>query len=126
MEHDKKYAIQLAMEYGFTGGFDAQGNLTFDCEFVEAVLEAIQREREACAKVCESQVPTYLKDGERWLRGENGKPDKRLKEIAPNLEKTWEQEQLLKHGRIEFITQAHICADAIRARGETTLRGHQT
>lgn len=61
---DKDYAIQLAMEYGFTGGFDAQGTLTYDSEFVEAVLEAIKHEREACAKVCEDldahrQVATW-------------------------------------------------------------------
>lgn len=127
MEHDKKYAIQLAMEYGFTGGFDAQGNLTFDSEFVEAVLEAVQREREACTKVCEDRVPTYLKDGERWLKGDNGKPDKRLKDIAPNLEAAWEAEQLLKNGSIvESITEANKCAIAIRARSETTLKGQQT
>lgn len=57
METDKEYAIRLAMEYGFTGGFDALGNLTFDVTVVEAILEAIQHEREACAKVCES-LPT--------------------------------------------------------------------
>lgn len=45
--------IQLAMEYGFTGGFDAQGNLTFDATFVEAVTEAAAKEREACAKLCD-------------------------------------------------------------------------
>ena len=53
METDKEYAIRLAMEYGFTGGFDALGNLTFDVTVVEAILEAIQHEREACAKICE-------------------------------------------------------------------------
>ena len=51
---DKDYAIQLAMEYGFTGSFDAEGNLTYDSEFVEAMLEAIQYEREACAELCEN------------------------------------------------------------------------
>lgn len=74
---DRDYAIQLAMEYGFTGGFDAEGNLTFDATFVEAVAEAVAKtrkatleemiyehptiaikkaveyEREACAKVCD-------------------------------------------------------------------------
>lgn len=61
---DRDYAIQLAMEYGFTGGFDAEGSLTYDSEFVEALLEAIAKEREACAKVCEDldahrQVATW-------------------------------------------------------------------
>ena len=84
--------------------------------FANAVASA---EREACAKVCEDLVPTYLKDGERWLKGRNGKPDSRLKDLAPNLEAAWEAEQLLKHGSvIEKITEAHICADAIRARGQ--------
>ena len=50
MQTDKEYAIQLAMEYGFTGSFDAQGDLTYDSEFVQAILEAIQHEREACEK----------------------------------------------------------------------------
>jgi hypothetical protein len=80
---------------------------------------AILHEREACAKVCEDLVPTYLKDGERWLKGRNGKPDSRLKDLAPNLEAAWEAEQLLKHKSVvEEITQAHICAEAIRARGQ--------
>lgn len=47
--------IKLAMEYGFTGGFDPDGNLTHDATFVEAVKEAVRREREACAKICEPQ-----------------------------------------------------------------------
>ena len=55
MQTDKEYAIQLAMEYGFTGSFDAQGDLTYDSEFVQAILEAIQHEREACAQICEDQ-----------------------------------------------------------------------
>ena len=61
---DKDYAIQLAMEYGFTGSFDAEGNLTYDSEFVEAMLEAIQYEREACAKECEH---TALRMGSEWM-----------------------------------------------------------
>ena len=54
---DKDYAIQLSMEYGFTGSFDAEGNLTYDSEFVEAMLEAIQYEREACAELVEAFEP---------------------------------------------------------------------
>jgi hypothetical protein len=46
--------IKLAMKYGFTGGFDAEGNLTYDATFVEAVTEAVKREREACWQIaCE-------------------------------------------------------------------------
>lgn len=56
---DKDYAIQLAMEYGFTGSFDAEGNLTYDSEFVEAMLEALQYEREACAKVCDAEFEKH-------------------------------------------------------------------
>lgn len=40
-----KDIIKLAMEYGFTGGFDAQGNLTYDATFVEAVTEAVAATR---------------------------------------------------------------------------------
>jgi hypothetical protein len=61
MQSDKEYAIRLAMEYGFTGGFDAQGDLTFDAVVVEAILEAIAKEREACAKVCEAINAVYNK-----------------------------------------------------------------
>ena len=88
--------------------------------FAALVASAAQaKEREACAKVCEDLVPTYLKDGERWLKGRNGKPDSRLKDLAPNLEAAWEAEQLLKHGSVvEKITEGHICAEAIRARGQ--------
>jgi hypothetical protein len=77
-------------------------------------------EREACAKVCEDFVPTYVKNGERWLRGKNGKPDVRLRELAPELEAAWEAEQLLKNGSVlESYTVQHQCAAAIRARGES-------
>lgn len=76
-------------------------------------------EREACAKVCEDSVPTYTKDGERWLKGRNGKPDVRLKDLAPNLEAAWEQEQLLrKNSALKDIATGHILASAIRARGK--------
>ena len=75
--------IKLAMKYGFTGGFDAQGNLTYDATFVEAVTEAVSvtrketleemiyahpttaiekavaYEREACAVICDEL-------GEHW------------------------------------------------------------
>lgn len=44
----EKDIIKLAMEYGFTGGFDAQGELTYDATFVNAVTEAVYRERRAC------------------------------------------------------------------------------
>lgn len=44
----EKDIIKLAMEYGFTGGFDAQGELTYDAVFVEAVAEAVSRQRKAC------------------------------------------------------------------------------
>ena len=97
-------------------------NIFFDLmiEELEAFTALVaSAEREACAKVCEDLVPTYLKDGERWLKGRNGKPDSRLKDLAPNLEAAWEAEQLLKHGSVvQKITDAHICANAIRARGQ--------
>ena len=76
-------------------------------------------ENEACAKVCEDSVPTYIKDEERWLKGQNGKPDVRLKELAPNLEAAWEQEQLLrKNSVLKDIAEGHTLAAAIRARRE--------
>ena len=56
--------IKLAKAYGFTGGFDANGKLLHDEAFVVAVTEAVDREREACAKVCESMnsVEDYYGD----------------------------------------------------------------
>ena len=45
--------IKLAKAYGFTGGFNADGKLLHDEAFVVAVTEAVDREREACAKVCD-------------------------------------------------------------------------
>ena len=87
-----------------------------DIEKFAALVAA--EEREACAKMCEAQVAVYLKDGERWLKGKKGEPDTRLKDLAPHLEEAWEAEQLLKNeSGVEWITQAHKCADAIRARG---------
>ena len=62
MLSDKEYAILLAMEYGWTGGFDAEGDLTYDSEFVEAMLEAIQYEREACAKLCVKLTDDWLEN----------------------------------------------------------------
>lgn len=55
--------IKLAMEYGFTGGFDPDGNLTHDVTFVEAVTEAVRREREACAKVCDELSKKHSWEG---------------------------------------------------------------
>ena len=93
-----------------TGGM---GSLTYFADLVAAA------EREACAKLCEDSVPTYTKDGERWLKGRNGKPDVRLKDLAPNLEAAWEQEQLLrKNSALKDIATGHILATAIRARGQ--------
>ena len=100
---------------GPTAGNDLEEHCKRMCKI--AWEKSAQAEREACAKVCEDLVPTYLKDGDRWLKGRNGKPDSRLKDLAPNLEAAWEAEQLIKHGSvIEKITKAHICAAAIRAR----------
>jgi hypothetical protein len=116
--------IRMAREAGDADRIDP---FTKDGDWVILTPDELERfaalvasaEREACAKVCEDLVPTYLKDGERWLKGRNGKPDSRLKDLAPNLEAAWEAEHLLKHGSvIEKITQAHICANAIRARGQ--------
>ena len=111
----KEDVIRMAREAGFPEAILELSPTALE-RFAALVASA---EREACAKVCEDLVPTYLKDGERWLKGRNGKPDSRLKDLAPNLEAAWEAEQLLKHGSvIEKITEAHICADAIRARGQ--------
>lgn len=100
--------------------FNAPHNADINIVGLNKVLDdLVSAEREACAKVCEDSVPTYLKDGERWLKGQNGKPDVRLKEIAPNLESAWEAEQLLKNGSvIESYSVQHKCAAAIRARGQ--------
>lgn len=112
--------IQMAREAGFVDyELDDGTDDAFDIRYVRFAILVATAENEACAKVCEDLVPTYLKDGERWLKGRNGKPDSRLKDLAPNLEVAWEAEQLLKHGSvIEKITEAHICANAIRARGQ--------
>ena len=116
---DREDIIRMAGGAGFAppdGSFITWGASDEQLERFAALVAAA--EREACAKVCEELVPTYLKDGERWLKGRNGKPDSRLKDLAPHLEAAWEAEQLLKHGSVvEKITQAHICAAAIRARG---------
>lgn len=75
-------------------------------------------EREACARVCEDQIRTYLKNGERWLKGVNGRPDARLKDLAPDLEKAWEMEQVLKNSSVvESMIKAYKTAALIRARG---------
>lgn len=85
-------------------------------KFVELIRA---EEREACAKVCESLTPTYVKNGERWLKGDGVNQDVRFKDIAPELEAMWEAEQILKNGSItESYTAYHQCAKEIRARGE--------
>jgi len=87
-------------------------------QFCAVVERAKQEEREACAKVCEAHISVYLKDGERWLKGKKGQPDTRMKDLAPHMEAAWEAEQLLKNkSGVEWITQAHKFAAAIRARG---------
>ena len=83
------------------------------------VAEAVRREREACAAVCESFIKVYLFEGERWLKGEHGNPDVRIKDLAPHLEAAHEMKQILKHGGlVEANSIAHRCATAIRARNE--------
>ena len=110
--------IRMALKVGLPHWYHTDGIVNEERVIAFADLVA-SAEREACAKVCEDLVPTYLKDGARWLKGRNGKPDSRLKDLAPNLEAAWEAEQLLKHGSVvEKITEAHICANAIRARGQ--------
>ena len=52
--------IKLAKAYGFTGGFDADGKLLHDEAFVVAVTEAVDREREACAKICEEMRDAWV------------------------------------------------------------------
>ena len=106
----KKFAELIAAE---------ERNRTWtQSHWTEYERKIVAAEREACAKVCEAQVAVYLKDGERWLKGKKGEPDTRLKDLAPQLEEAWEAEQLLKNkSGVEWITQAHKCAAAIRARG---------
>jgi len=108
--------IEMAKQAGFV----EMPETPYGGSKLEAFAKLVaQHEREACAKVCEDSIPTYLKDGERWLKGKNGKPDVRLKEIAPNLESAWEAEQLLKNSSvIESYSVQHQCATAIRARGQ--------
>ena len=60
--------IELAMAYGFTGGFDANGNQTYDATFVKAVAEAVEQEREACAKVCEEPWQGHPKEIAKAIR----------------------------------------------------------
>ena len=100
-------------------GDDWEHTLKEDREFLEKFAELIAaEEREACAKVCEAHISVYLKDGERWLKGKKGQPDTRMKDLAPHMEAAWEAEQLLKNkSGVEWITQAHKFAAAIRARG---------
>lgn len=81
----------------------------------EAWQAATAKQREKDTEICESFIHTYVKDGERWMRGDNGKPDFRIKDVTPHLEAAYEMEQILKHGSvIETITVAHKIAAAIR------------
>ena len=88
---------------------------TTDSVLVDFARLIAARQREKDAEICESFIHTYVKDGERWMRGDNGKPDFRIKDVAPHLEAAYEMEQILKHGSvIETITVAHKIAAAIR------------
>ena len=115
-ERIKELAEQAGIDEWWDSGNECREVLQ---EYLEKLAELIAaEEREACAKMCEAQVAVYLKDGERWLKGKKGEPDTRLKDLAPHLEEAWEAEQLLKNeSGVEWITQAHKCAAAIRARG---------
>jgi hypothetical protein len=73
-----------------------------------ALAAAVAKEREACALVAESFITTYVLNGERWLKGENGEPDVRIKDLVPHL-----------HGSVVArITVAHKILAAIRARAD--------
>ena len=100
--------IKLAMEYGFTGGFDAEGNLTFDATFVEAVAEAVAKTRKATLEEMIYEHPTIA--------------IKKAVEYAVKAEReqiiaiTETQEFSRMYG--EFTPSAYDLVKAIRARGE--------
>ena len=76
------------------------------------------------AEVCEAFTPTYVKDSERWLKGQNGNPDIRLKDIAPHFEAAFEMEQVLKHGSvIHQLTGFDKCGKALRTKADELLKG---
>lgn len=94
--------IKLAMEYGFTGGFDAEGNLTFDATFVEAVAEAVAKTRKATLEEMIYEHPTTA--------------IKKAVEYAVQVER----EACAKVcGEYNFGQAPKMIQDAIRARGQT-------
>ena len=98
--------IQLAMEYGFTGGFDADGNLTFDATFVEAVAEAVAKTRKATLEEMIYEHPTTAikKAVEYAVQVER----EACAKVCDAIDKS--------HWGCEV--KASWCSDAIRARGE--------
>lgn len=124
MKPTQEQVIAWAREAGLHIATDVHWMPIIGLEYIEKATALAYEtgraaENEACAKVCEDSVPTYTKDGERWLKGRNGKPDVRLKDLAPNLEAAWEQEQLFKKdSALQSIHEGHILAAAIRARRE--------
>ncbi len=94
------------------------GKHWYMCEkLADAITAAITAEREANAKVCEALSHSYIKDGERWLKGnpQRGTPDKRLIDIAPNIERQHLAE--MKARDEPDVNRYEKCAAAIRARG---------
>lgn len=68
---------------------------TTDSVLVDFARLIAARQREKDTEICESFTHTYVKDGERWMRGDNGKPDFRIKDVAPHLEAANEIERLI-------------------------------
>ena len=119
MKPTTEEVLAWARQVGLTGLVEGGLFGHFEQLYALAYAAGAKAMKERAAKVCEDRIPTYVKNGERWLKGQNEKPDVRLKELAPNLEEAWEMEQLLKHGSIlEQYTEQHYCAAAIRALGE--------
>ena len=96
--------IKLAMEYGFTGGFDAEGNLTFDATFVEAVAEAVAKTRKTTLEEMIYEHPTIaIKKAVEYAVKEEREACAKL--CADLMDSP------------ELIGDCHVCVDAIRARG---------
>lgn len=56
--------VELAMEYGFTGGFDAEGNLIHDGMFVDAVSDAVNKQQTKILRLLKEACKPYGKAGE--------------------------------------------------------------
>ena len=84
-ERRKRAAELIAACWCYPDTSHKQMDSILACHAIDAMLafaaEEVAKERARCAKVCRDLSPTYIKNGQRWMKDARG--DFKLLEVAP-------------------------------------------